>query len=91
MEYQDTPADPSAYLPHPVQPYCTGCDRTPEEIEEYVVAASEDDTTPSAWVRAEEGTLNPATGHFLCTDCYIKAGMPSGENGRGGPGRWVAP
>jgi hypothetical protein len=28
-------------------------------------------------VREEEGTYNPANGHFLCTHCYIAAGMPS--------------
>jgi hypothetical protein len=85
MEYQDAPADPSAYLPHPPQPYCTGCDKTPEEIDEYVICAKEDGMTPTEWVRREEGTLNPANGHFLCTDCYIRAGMPSTPYG------WVAP
>lgn len=91
MEYQDTPADPVDYLPHPVQPYCVGCDRTPEEIGDYTVMAAMDNMTPSEWVRREEGTLNPANGHFLCDTCYIKAGQPAGVDGRGGPGRWVAP
>jgi hypothetical protein len=90
-EFQDVPADPVDYLPHPIQPYCIGCDKVPEEIEEYVVAAEEDDMTPTEWVLAEEGTLNPATHRFACTRCYIQMGEPSGRDGHGGPGRWVAP
>jgi hypothetical protein len=41
-------------------------------------------TTPERYVWAEEGTLNPKNGHFLCTEDYIKAGMPSSPQG------WVA-
>jgi hypothetical protein len=41
--------------------------------------------TPDRYVQAEEGTLNPQNGHFLCTSCYIEAGMPSS------PAGWVAP
>jgi hypothetical protein len=40
--------------------------------------------TPDDFVWREEGTLNRETGHFLCTSCYIKAGMPSSPRG------WVA-
>jgi hypothetical protein len=29
----------------------------------------------------EEGTYNRENGHFLCTECYIKAGMPSSPVG----------
>lgn len=65
-------------------PVCTGCGRSPEEIAEYVVAGEENEMTPSEYVLAEEGTLNPVNHHFLCTDCYIKAGMPTGLHG------WVA-
>jgi hypothetical protein len=91
MDYQDTPADPATYLPPEVQPYCTGCDKTPEEIDEYIMAGRYEQMTPSDYVRSEEGTYNPANGHFLCTDCYMRAGMPSGGDGHGGPGRWIAP
>lgn len=92
MEFQDHPADPAEYLPHlPIQPFCTGCKRIPEEIGDIVALAHMDGMTPSAWVRAEEGTFNPANGHFLCDECYIRAGMPAGADGHGGPGRWVAP
>ena len=58
----------------------------PDQIEEYIVAADADET-PDGYVREEEGTYNRRNGHFLCTDCYIKAGMPS----KPWPDRWVAP
>lgn len=41
--------------------------------------------TPDDYVWQEEGTLNPKNGHFLCTTCYIAAGMPSSSQG------WKAP
>jgi hypothetical protein len=72
------------------QPYCTGCDRTPEEIEEYVLAGEESGLTPTEYVVQEEGTLNPANHHFLCTDCYIEAGMPTRDMDQHGRG-WYAP
>lgn len=43
------------------------------------------------YIVEEEGTYNPETGHYLCDSCYIKAGQPTGADGRGGPGRWVCP
>jgi hypothetical protein len=92
MEYQNYPADPANYLPHTtIRPFCTGCQRHPEAIPDIVILAKMDEMTPSAWVIAEEGTLNPDNGHFLCNECYIRAGMPAGGDGYGGPGRWVAP
>jgi len=77
-------------------PICNGCGKTPEELEEYISAASEvyeDDDgqeikpykSPTDFVVREEGTYNPTNGHFLCTPCYIKAGSPASEQG------WVAP
>lgn len=66
-------------------PLCVGCNKTPCEIEEYVEAAAEANQSPEKYVWDEEGTLNKANGHFLCTDCYIKAGMPSSPDG------WYAP
>lgn len=58
---------------------CVGCDRTPEELDEYDPFVL-DDQYPSrtAAVLGEEGTLNPLNGHFWCTDCYIRVGMPTG-------------
>jgi hypothetical protein len=58
--------------------HCCGCDRRPEEIGEYIGMAEEYGLTPDEFVRAEEGTYNRATGHFWCTDCYIRAGTPLG-------------
>lgn len=71
-----------------IRPICTGCDRSPSEIEEYVeAAAAEPDHYANAdeYVREEEDTFNAMNGHFLCTVCYVRAGMPSSERG------WVAP
>ena len=64
---------------------CSGCRKTPRQIPEYRDAALAEETTPNDYVREHEGTLNRANGHFLCTKCYIVAGMPSR------PGGWVAP
>jgi hypothetical protein len=73
---------------------CNGCLLEAVDIEEYVLAATqvnaelepgEREMTPDDYVWQEEGTLNRENGHFLCTRCYIAAGMPSSERG------WVAP
>jgi len=64
---------------------CIGCNKRPSELSEYIEAAKENDMDPDAYVWTEEGTLNRVNGHFLCTGCYVKAGMPSGPNG------WTAP
>lgn len=70
----------------PPKPICTGCNKTPGDIEEYVDMAVEYKYHDvDAWVRRHEGTYNPENGHFLCTDCYVKAGMPSSLTG------WKAP
>jgi len=58
---------------------CVGCKRAPAQIQEYVDAAHDEGITPSEWVRSEEGTFNKENGHFWCTNCYIKAGMPLGK------------
>lgn len=72
------------------RPICTLCLKRPDELAEYVEAASPEHwggegIHPDAYVRAEEGTYNPSNGHFLCTECYMKRGMPTA------PGGWVAP
>ena len=59
---------------------CKGCGKTPEELMEYKMMAEEEGyASAEEAVRKEEGTFNPATGLFWCTDCYVKAGMPSGK------------
>lgn len=67
------------------RPLCVGCNKHPDEIEEYTDPEVIGDDTPDDYVRAEEGTYNRENGHFLCTDCYVQAGMPSSPRG------WVAP
>lgn len=37
------------------------------------------------WTWYNEGTMNWENGHFACTECYIKMGMPSSRLG------WKAP
>ena len=64
---------------------CVGCNRPPEAIQEYVEAGKDEDLTPDQYVWREEGTLNKDNGHFLCTECYIDAGMPETDGG------WKAP
>jgi hypothetical protein len=71
---------------HPT-PICIGCQKHPADLEEYTDPEIIGDLTPNAYVRREEGTYNPENGHFLCTECYIKAGSPS----RPYPRRWFAP
>lgn len=68
-----------------IVPVCTGCNKTPNQIDEYVDAGMEEFMTPNQYVREEEGTYNKTNGHFLCTSCYIDAGCPSSNTG------WVAP
>lgn len=66
-------------------PICIGCNKHPDQIEEYQPNETESGLNAEDYVRQEEGTYNPFNGHFLCTDCYIKVGMPTA------PGGWVAP
>jgi hypothetical protein len=68
-------------------PICTGCNKSADELEEYIEGAKEAGITIEQYVREEEGTYNPKNGHFLCTDCYVDAGMPS----RPYPEQWIAP
>ena len=57
---------------------CKVCGRRPDEIQEYIDEASYERITPEQYMIQEEGTFNPKTGLFYCTDCYIKIGMPLG-------------
>jgi hypothetical protein len=68
-------------------PICTGCNKHPDQIQEYIEGAADEEMTPDEYVMEEEGTYNNANGHFLCTDCYIAAGMPSKHY----PDKWIAP
>jgi hypothetical protein len=64
---------------------CTGCNKTPNQIQEYVDMGQVENMDPNQYVWEEEGTLNRTNGHFLCTTCYVAAGMPSSPTG------WKAP
>lgn len=62
-----------------LQVKCAHCGKEPHEISEYVsIARQEGYVTPIDAVIHNEGTYNPANGHFYCTSCYIKLGMPIG-------------
>jgi hypothetical protein len=64
------------------KPICIGCNKHPDELSEYVDAAWENGfSSPAEYVQREEGTYNPSNGHFLCTGCYIEAGMPTSPRG----------
>jgi hypothetical protein len=77
-------ADSEIFNPD-LRPYDPECNRYPDEITEYVRASEEEDITPDEYVAQEEGTYNSVNGHFLCTECYIKVGMPTAPNG------WTCP
>lgn len=70
------------------QPICIGCERYPDQIDEYIAYGAMEEITPDEYVRRYEGTYNGENGHFLCTDCYIKAGQPSNPYPMG---NWKAP
>ena len=62
---------------------CVGCGRHPSEIQEYDFIMREfreegDYPNWEAVMDLSDGTYNPKTKHFYCTDCYVKAGMPTG-------------
>jgi hypothetical protein len=63
---------------------CNGCGKSPSELTCYTMLL-EPGQSADDYVMKEEGTLNFENGHFLCDECYIKAGMPSSPTG------WVAP
>lgn len=67
-------------------PTCIGCGKHPGELSEYVHQSEVEGMTPDDFVRELEGTYNPETGRFACTECYIAMGMPTAP-GRG----WKAP
>lgn len=69
-----------------VNPICINCGKEPSELSEYVDAVqgeNEDSilhfVDANDYVRREEGTYNRENGHFFCTPCYIKVGMPLGK------------
>lgn len=57
---------------------CKGCNKHPEDLDEYIEMGKIEGMTPEAFVIKEEGSLNKETGLFYCTDCYIQIGCPTG-------------
>ena len=90
---QELPPPPTedlkrAAMATPEAPMCRRCGRPPHEIGEYRELAVDDEGEPvdeptaeqcREAMREEEGTYNPETGGFYCTDCYIAAGQPLGK------------
>lgn len=79
-----------------LRPFCIGCNQYADELPEYINATKAEidgdpediivsDDEVNDYVRHGEGTYNRENGHFLCTPCYVKAGMPSSPRG------WRAP
>jgi hypothetical protein len=64
---------------------CVGCGKSPSELDEYIDMGQVEGMTADEYCWQEEGTLNRENGHFTCTVCYVKAGMPSSPRG------WTAP
>lgn len=77
MQFHPEPTDPSKIKDEPYDP---GCGRYASDIE-FLSMYTEEGQTTAEYVRAEDGTYNPETNHFLCDDCYMRAGMPSSPNG----------
>lgn len=57
------------------EPKCKICGRKANEIPEYV--HNPEGWSPEEFAR-DDGTYNPFTNQFICTDCYIKIGTPLG-------------
>ncbi len=60
---------------------CIGCQKSPSELPEYVEMGQKEGMSADDYCWEEEGTLNTENGHFLCTECYVKAGCPSSPTG----------
>lgn len=66
---------------------CLECKKHPEDIREYRDALLDDgwedcqidDSDIQQFVIKNEGTYNPLTHKFWCTNCYTKLGMPLGK------------
>jgi hypothetical protein len=71
-----------------IQPICIGCNKQPKYLDDFADWKDEGYNSADDMCRQEEGTYNRSNGHFLCTPCYIRAGMPA--NPHPGP-NWIAP
>ncbi|MCP9209631.1 hypothetical protein [Streptomyces cucumeris] len=72
--------------------HCIDCNKSPNEIPEYIEGARIEGVSPEEFVAADEGTYNRKNGHFLCTDDYIAREAKSGRRLVGLNGaQWTAP
>lgn len=58
---------------------CARCGQPPEETHGWI--AHEQDMTADQYVWEEEGTLDRATGKYLCDYCFFAVGMPTSKGG----------
>jgi hypothetical protein len=58
---------------------CRECGKTPAELQEYVDMAEIEGYESAEEAAKTDGTYNPSTGLFYCTECYINVGMPLGK------------
>lgn len=70
------------------KPICIGCNKHPQDLDDFFDWKDQGYKDADAMCIDQEGTLNPENGHFLCTPCYIKAGMPANHHPQP---NWVAP
>ena len=77
LKWHDEPTDPAQIKDEPWDP---GCGRYASQMTG-LGYFTEEGQSNADYIRKEEGTYNPETRHFLCDDCYIKAGMPTSPSG----------
>lgn len=59
------------------KPTCRYCNKTPDQIEEFVDAGKVTGLTPTEHMINGDITYSPFTNKFSCTDCWIDKGMPT--------------
>ena len=57
--------------------HCPFCNRKPNEIDEYIEGAEENEMSAENYVQMDEGTYHQKTNLFCCTECYVSQGLPS--------------
>lgn len=73
--------DPDLRKVRESEPTCGACRRKPSQIAEYIDAAGQEEMSETMYVVHNEGTFNPKTNRFLCTEDYVRAGMPTNDDG----------
>lgn len=60
--------------------HCPECKKDPTELKEIQFHAEQEEMSEFQFIKEMDGTYCKHTGLFLCTDCYIKLGMPSNKD-----------